>query len=124
MEPWKGRFGSWRDRWERAKREPAAPAASAAQPVPAEGSDAPGSPTVVASQPEKEYRQADDGYWYSEEQFKEHYKQSGLWHARWERATRDPTAPAASAAQRVPPEGSAAPAHDVPPAASAAEPVK
>ena len=80
---------------------------------------------------QEERRQADDDQWYTEKQFRDYYTRKnpwkerfGSWRDHWERATRDPTAPAASAAQRVPPEGSAAPAHDVPPAASAAEPVK
>ena len=72
---------------------------------------------------QEERRQADDNRWYTEKQFQEYYRDH-WWRDHWKRATRDPTARAASAAQRVPPEDSAAPAHDVPRAASAAEPVK
>ena len=72
---------------------------------------------------QEERRQADDNRWYTEKQFQEYYRDH-WWRDHWKRATRDPTARAASAAQRVPPQGSAAPAHDVPRAASAAEPVK
>ena len=80
---------------------------------------------------QEERRQADDNKWYTEKQFRDYYTRKnpwkepfGSWRYHWKRATRDPTARAASAAQRVPPQGSAAPAHDVPRAASAAEPVK
>ena len=72
---------------------------------------------------QEERRKADDNRWYTEKQFQEYYRDH-WWRDHWKRATRDPTARAASAAQRVPPQGSAAPAQDVPRAASAAEPVK
>ena len=60
IDPWKAPFGSWRDRWGRAKRKPAAPAASA---------------------PQEELRQADDNQWYTEEEFKSFYG-NGPW--KWQ----------------------------------------